>query len=204
VAAVAGTRLLETEGGDAGLRLVHELPESLLELHDVLLFGWRSPHSTPGLLAALWHASALAIPSPRTGASGWRRQRRSKGSSAAITSRPSRPATPMSPTGWRGSSRSRDRRLLLALPQETDAADQGGARRQERERSGLRHSDSRGGVGTSRIDEEDSERHQGDQQPRNVPIATYEEGTCAREATRQLRRQSLRVDRRAIAWPAAR
>src|SRR5215831_14832300 len=62
VAAVAGTRLLETEGGDAGLRLVHELPKSLLELHDVLLFGWRSPHSTPGRLAALWHASALAVP----------------------------------------------------------------------------------------------------------------------------------------------
>src|SRR5215475_14217780 len=33
---VAAMRLLETEGGDAGLRLVHELPESLLELHDVL------------------------------------------------------------------------------------------------------------------------------------------------------------------------
>src|SRR5215510_4985647 len=62
VAAVAGTRLLETESGDAGLRLVHELPKSLLELHDVLLFGWRSPHSTPGRVAALWHASALAIP----------------------------------------------------------------------------------------------------------------------------------------------
>src|SRR5499433_276757 len=62
IAAVAGARFLETEGGDAGLRLVHELPKSLLELHDVLLFGWRSPHSTPGRLAALSHGSALAIP----------------------------------------------------------------------------------------------------------------------------------------------
>src|SRR5262249_41240416 len=62
VPAVAGARLLETEGGDAGLRLVHELPKSLLELHDVLLFGWQSPHSTPGRLAALRHGSALAIP----------------------------------------------------------------------------------------------------------------------------------------------
>src|SRR5215813_15084024 len=189
IAAVAGARFLETEGGDAGLRLVHKLPESLLELHDVLLFGWRSPHSTPGRRRPLgmtaWSFSVSSWTSalhPRkfwvawergtetTGdpvAPDWdfrgRRQRRSKRSSAVITSALAvGDAAADRLEGFKPIARSV---LFLAANQQANAAEQGRAGRQKCERARLRHLDARSGVSASRIDEEHRERHQSDQQP---------------------------------------
>src|SRR5215510_5652187 len=172
-----------------GARLVYELPESLLELHDVLLFGWRSPHSTPGRRRPLgmtaWSFSVSSWTSalhPRkfwvawergaetTGdpvAPDWdfqgRRQRRSKSSSAVITSALAvGDAAADRLEGFKPIARSV---LFLAANQQANAAEQGRAGRQKCERARLRHLDARSGVSASRIDEEHRERHQSDQQP---------------------------------------
>src|SRR5262250_357516 len=113
--------------------------------------------------------------------------------------------------------------LFLAANQQTNAAQQGRARRQKGERTRLRHPDARSGVSASGIDEEHRERHQSDQQPIVLlheglpsicdfwatggtfrapsagcaPIHTYGAGGEARDRPCQARRHCLRADGRA-------